>query len=117
MRYTLVDDHLFTLKQLVRDQFTTRASTPFRGFYTIDIIPSTLEMHFFVPVLRIGDYEIHVNNTDGVTYTLSSPEHVQTYLSWDRKYKVHTFRLTPVPRNCQNALQVKKTVKQFSFIG
>ncbi|XP_057366133.2 calcium-activated chloride channel regulator 3A-1-like [Daphnia carinata] len=82
--------------QLVRDQFTTLASTPFRGFYTVDFMPSVIELHFFVPVSRTGDYEIYVNNTNGMTYTLSSSEHSQLYLSWDRKYKVHTFRLTPV---------------------
>lgn len=115
MRYTPINDHLFLFLQLVRDQFTTLASKPFRGFYTVDYLDSVIELHFFVPVSRTSDYEISVNNTDGTTYTLLSQEHKQLYLSWDKKYKVHTFQLTPVMRIFQSAIRGKKVLKVLLF--
>ncbi|XP_046639085.1 calcium-activated chloride channel regulator 3A-1-like [Daphnia pulicaria] len=101
--------------QLLRDPFTSNSATPFRKFYTVDFVPSSIEMHFFVPIGRPDDYQILVNGTDGKTkYNLSSPEHVQKYSSWDRKYKIHTFTIPSTSSSTTATFMVDTTGEPLS---
>jgi len=66
-------------------------------------------MHFFVPVGRPNDYQILVNGTDGKTYNLISPEHIQNYSSWDRNYKIHTFTIPSTSSSTTATFMVSTT--------
>lgn len=70
----------------------TRSGT---GFATMDWKDATIKINFYVPV-DAADYNIQLKGPDGQVYTISSPEHEQTFVSWNGLYKIHTFTVRSV---------------------
>ena len=74
--------------QLIRESVTVKPDSPAKGSYPIDWKDSTIEMNFFIPTTA-ETYDIVVSSK-GANYTITSPEHQQKYLSWNKLYEIHT---------------------------
>jgi len=76
---------------LDRNLLTSTAIRPGTGFRTVDWKESSIEINFYIPVDAGTGYDIKLRDPEGKTYTMSSPEHQQIYVSWNGQFKIHTF--------------------------